>query len=93
MDKIFEMKLDAFGGVECFILGGVEYARKEKSEPEPRTGDALKVDGKRLLIISAMSDDHKFREDPKRSRAPDIVDADGKIIGYVSIRKGEVSVE
>jgi len=90
MDKIFEMKLDAFGGVECFILGGVEYVRKEKPEPELRTGSALRVDGKTVLYTAYRN---LFREDPVCKGIPDIVDADGKIIGYVSIRDGEVSVE
>jgi len=91
MDKIFEMKLDAFGGVECFILGGVEYTRKEK--PKPRTGKCLRVDGKPVLMVSSFRRGHMFREDPKYCRVPNIVDADGEIIGWVSIRDGEVSVE
>jgi len=88
MDKIFEMKLDAFGGVECFILGGVEYTRKEK--PKPRTGSALRVDGKTVLYTA---DQNLLREDPGHSDMPDIVDDDGKFIGYVSIASGEVSIE
>ena len=82
------------GAIITIEIDGVEYRPVEKEpEPKPRTGHALKVDGKRLLVISSWSAGCRFREDPNNSRYPDIVDADGMDVGHVWIRDGEVSVE
>jgi len=69
-------------------IDGVEYVRKEK--PEPRTGKYLKADGRYTICVI---NNCRFREDPVCKGIPNIVDADGKIIGYVSIASGEVSIE
>ena len=78
------------GAIITIEIDGVEYRPVEKPEPEPRTGQGLDVNGK--WVLAAMGK-FRFRKDPRNPRVPDIVNADGEPIGYVSIVSGEVSVE
>jgi len=72
------------------VIDGVEYAPVEE---KPKTGRYVYVDGKPLLLCTAIGHGARFREDPFTSWSPDIVDADGNKIGHVYITKdGEVSI-
>ena len=71
------------------VIDGVEYAPVEE---KPKTGRYVYVDGKPLLLCTAIGHGARFREDPDNPYCPDIVDADGNQIGYVYINEGEVSI-
>ena len=70
------------------VVDGVEYA--PVVEPKPKTGRQLYINGRPMLFAW---NPYRFREDPECSDIPDIVDATGKVVGYVSIDDEGVSVE